>query len=71
MSLINRFNSEQGKILSKQINRLTLKQQRFIRKEGKIGKKGINFFYLSKEHHQQLFYMQPLLILEYQQRFYI
>jgi ribosomal protein S18 len=44
MSLINRFNSEQGKILSKQINRLTLKQQRFIRKEGKIGKKGINFF---------------------------
>jgi small subunit ribosomal protein S18 len=30
MSLINWFISEQGKILSRQINRLTLKQQRII-----------------------------------------
>nr|AZB83573.1 ribosomal protein S18 [Schizachyrium lomaense] len=30
MSLINRFISEQGKILSRRINRLTLKQQRLI-----------------------------------------
>ena len=30
MSLISRFISEQGKILSKRINRLTLKQQRLI-----------------------------------------
>nr|YP_009129799.1 ribosomal protein S18 [Vanilla planifolia]YP_009456252.1 ribosomal protein S18 [Vanilla pompona]AID52219.1 ribosomal protein S18 [Vanilla planifolia]AUJ22525.1 ribosomal protein S18 [Vanilla pompona]QII90243.1 ribosomal protein S18 [Vanilla planifolia] len=30
MSLINRFISEQGKILSRRVNRLTLKQQRFI-----------------------------------------
>ncbi|KAG4115490.1 hypothetical protein ERO13_D12G107900v2 [Gossypium hirsutum] len=30
MSLISRFISEQGKILSRQVNRLTLKQQRLI-----------------------------------------
>uniref|UniRef100_UPI0030DDDF6F ribosomal protein S18 n=1 Tax=Herniaria glabra TaxID=115624 RepID=UPI0030DDDF6F len=30
MSLISRFISEQGKILSRRINRLTLKQQRLI-----------------------------------------
>ena len=30
MSLISRFISEQGKILSRRVNRLTLKQQRFI-----------------------------------------
>nr|YP_009862076.1 ribosomal protein S18 [Viscum ovalifolium]QKV09901.1 ribosomal protein S18 [Viscum ovalifolium] len=30
MSLISRFISEQGKIFSRRINRLTLKQQRFI-----------------------------------------
>lgn len=30
MSLINRFISEQGKILSRRVNRLTLKQQRLI-----------------------------------------
>nr|QWL16806.1 ribosomal protein S18 [Plantago amplexicaulis] len=30
MSLINRFVSEQGKILSRRVNRLTLKQQRLI-----------------------------------------
>ncbi|KAJ8761699.1 hypothetical protein K2173_004475 [Erythroxylum novogranatense] len=30
MSLISRFISEQGKILSRLVNRLTLKQQRFI-----------------------------------------
>nr|QWL16720.1 ribosomal protein S18 [Plantago afra]QWL16891.1 ribosomal protein S18 [Plantago indica] len=30
MSLINRFVSEQGKILSRRVNRLTLKQQRKI-----------------------------------------
>nr|YP_010471820.1 ribosomal protein S18 [Nervilia fordii]UVG41177.1 ribosomal protein S18 [Nervilia fordii] len=30
MSLISRFISEQGKILSRRTNRLTLKQQRFI-----------------------------------------
>nr|YP_009569376.1 ribosomal protein S18 [Cyathula capitata]YP_010481556.1 ribosomal protein S18 [Cyathula officinalis]QBC67319.1 ribosomal protein S18 [Cyathula capitata]UVU19798.1 ribosomal protein S18 [Cyathula officinalis]WDW20650.1 ribosomal protein S18 [Cyathula officinalis] len=30
MSLISRFISEQGKILSKRVNRLTLKQQRLI-----------------------------------------
>nr|YP_010121584.1 ribosomal protein S18 [Pinguicula alpina]QRE78639.1 ribosomal protein S18 [Pinguicula alpina] len=29
MSLISRFISEQGKILSRRVNRLTLKQQRF------------------------------------------
>jgi ribosomal protein S18 len=44
MSLINQFVSEQGKILSTRINRLTLKQQRFIRKESKMGKRGIGFF---------------------------
>nr|YP_010575679.1 ribosomal protein S18 [Xylanche himalaica]UZN42913.1 ribosomal protein S18 [Xylanche himalaica] len=30
MSLISQFISEQGKILSRQVNRLTLKQQRLI-----------------------------------------
>nr|YP_009693247.1 ribosomal protein S18 [Saussurea leontodontoides]YP_009693682.1 ribosomal protein S18 [Saussurea hookeri]YP_010183105.1 ribosomal protein S18 [Saussurea talungensis]YP_010734072.1 ribosomal protein S18 [Saussurea stella]YP_010960156.1 ribosomal protein S18 [Saussurea orgaadayi]QEH59982.1 ribosomal protein S18 [Saussurea leontodontoides]QEH60418.1 ribosomal protein S18 [Saussurea hookeri]QVE47716.1 ribosomal protein S18 [Saussurea talungensis]WEG93795.1 ribosomal protein S18 [Saussurea st len=30
MSLISRFISEQGKILSRRVNRLTLKQQRLI-----------------------------------------
>ena len=30
MSLINQFISEQGKILSRRVNRLTLKQQRLI-----------------------------------------
>ncbi|KAH1114275.1 hypothetical protein J1N35_007653 [Gossypium stocksii] len=30
MSLVNRFISEQGKILSRRVNRLTLKQQRLI-----------------------------------------
>nr|YP_010982143.1 ribosomal protein S18 [Habropetalum dawei]UZP15868.1 ribosomal protein S18 [Habropetalum dawei] len=30
LSLISRFISEQGKILSRQVNRLTLKQQRLI-----------------------------------------
>uniref|UniRef100_A0ACD5W9K6 Uncharacterized protein n=1 Tax=Avena sativa TaxID=4498 RepID=A0ACD5W9K6_AVESA len=30
MSLVNRFISEQGKILSRRINKLTLKQQRLI-----------------------------------------
>ena len=30
MGLISRFISEQGKILSRRVNRLTLKQQRFI-----------------------------------------
>nr|AHA12860.1 ribosomal protein S18 [Maranta leuconeura] len=30
ISLISRFISEQGKILSRQVNRLTLKQQRLI-----------------------------------------
>jgi small subunit ribosomal protein S18 len=30
MSLISRFISEQGKILSRQVNRLNLKQQRLI-----------------------------------------
>lgn len=30
ISLINRFISEQGKILSRRVNRLTLKQQRLI-----------------------------------------
>ena len=30
MSLISRFISEQGKILSRRVNRLILKQQRFI-----------------------------------------
>nr|UTM97833.1 ribosomal protein S18 [Sonerila nervulosa] len=30
MSLISRFFSEQGKILSRRVNRLTLKQQRLI-----------------------------------------
>lgn len=30
MSLISRFISEQGKIFSRRVNRLTLKQQRFI-----------------------------------------
>nr|YP_009183011.1 ribosomal protein S18 [Plantago maritima]ALJ78272.1 ribosomal protein S18 [Plantago maritima]QWL15796.1 ribosomal protein S18 [Plantago alpina] len=30
MSLISRFVSEQGKILSRRVNRLTLKQQRLI-----------------------------------------
>jgi ribosomal protein S18 len=39
MSLISRFISEQGKILSSQINRLTLKQQQFIRKDKKNGKR--------------------------------
>ncbi|KAM0065979.1 30S ribosomal protein S18 [Helianthus debilis subsp. tardiflorus] len=32
MSLISRFISEQGKILSRRVNRLTLKQQRLINK---------------------------------------
>jgi hypothetical protein len=58
MSLINWFISEQGKILSRQINRLTLKQQWFIRKERKL-EKGHQLFYLSKEHYQQRFYMDP------------
>jgi hypothetical protein len=26
-----------------------------------MGKKDIGFFYLSKEHYQQQFYMEPLL----------
>nr|YP_009669092.1 ribosomal protein S18 [Guaiacum angustifolium]QCW94090.1 ribosomal protein S18 [Guaiacum angustifolium] len=30
MSLMNRFLSEQGKILSRRVNRLTLKQQRLV-----------------------------------------
>jgi ribosomal protein S18 len=38
MSLINQFISEQGKILTRRINRLTLKQQRFIKKERKLEK---------------------------------
>jgi small subunit ribosomal protein S18 len=44
MSLINSFISEHGKILSRRINRLTLKQQCFISKERKMGKKGIKLF---------------------------
>jgi ribosomal protein S18 len=44
MSLINRLISEQGKILSRQINRLTLKEQRFLRKEREMGINGIRFF---------------------------
>jgi hypothetical protein len=43
-----------------------LKQQRFIRKERKIGKKGHQIFYLSKEHSQQRFYIEPLLIAHQQ-----
>jgi ribosomal protein S18 len=43
MSLINQFISEQGKILSRRINRLTLKQQHSIRKE-KMRKKDNEFF---------------------------
>ena len=38
-SLINVFTSEQGKILSRRINRLTIKQQRLIRQERKMGKR--------------------------------
>nr|YP_010567166.1 ribosomal protein S18 [Vallisneria denseserrulata x Vallisneria spiralis]UZC33388.1 ribosomal protein S18 [Vallisneria denseserrulata x Vallisneria spiralis] len=30
MSLMNKFISRQGKILSRQVNQLTLKQQRFV-----------------------------------------
>jgi ribosomal protein S18 len=45
MTLINRFISEQEKILSRRINRLTLKQQRFIRKE-KNGKKASDFLFV-------------------------
>jgi hypothetical protein len=43
-----------------------LKQQRFIRKERKMGKKGHRIFYLSKEHYQQWFYIEPLLIVHQQ-----
>jgi ribosomal protein S18 len=69
MSLINRLISEQGKILSRKINRLTLKQKQFIRNERKL-EKGYHIFYLSKEHYPQWFYMEPLLIV-HQQRFYV
>jgi small subunit ribosomal protein S18 len=67
MSLSNQFISEQGNILSRRINRLTLKQQRFIRKERKMEKR-VSYSYLSKEHYQQRFYMEPQLIV-HQQRF--
>jgi ribosomal protein S18 len=45
MTLINRFISEQGKILSRQIN-ITLKQQRFIIKERKMGKMASDFLFV-------------------------
>jgi hypothetical protein len=44
-----------------------LKQKRFIRKERKMGKKGHQIFYLSKEYYQQWFYMEPLMIVHQQQ----
>jgi hypothetical protein len=58
MSLINQFISEQGKILSRRINRLTLKQQQFIRHRNNND--------LSKEHYQQRFYMELMLIVHHQ-----
>jgi ribosomal protein S18 len=44
--VFNQFISEQGKILTTRINRLTFKQQRFIRKERKIKKKASNFLFV-------------------------
>jgi ribosomal protein S18 len=46
MSLINQFISEQEKILSKRINRLPLKQQRFIRKERQMEKRASDFLFV-------------------------
>jgi ribosomal protein S18 len=46
MSLINQFIGEQGKILSRRINRLTLKQQRFIRKERQMEKRASGFLFV-------------------------
>jgi ribosomal protein S18 len=46
MSLINQFIRKQGKILSRRITRLTLKQQQFIRKERKTGKRALCFLFV-------------------------
>jgi ribosomal protein S18 len=46
MSLINQFIRKQGKILSRRITRLTLKQQQFIRKERKTRKRALCFLFV-------------------------
>jgi hypothetical protein len=81
MSLINRFISEEEKILSRQINRLTLKQQRFIRKE-KLGKRASDFLSVKKTLSAALLHgtvvdsplttatYEPLLMYKLQQQFH-
>ncbi|KAK3143201.1 hypothetical protein QOZ80_4BG0359900 [Eleusine coracana subsp. coracana] len=62
MSLINQFISEQGKILSRRINRLTLKQQRLITlaiKQARI----LSFLPFRKYENEKQFQAQSISII--------
>ncbi|GJN40433.1 hypothetical protein PR202_gb29642 [Eleusine coracana subsp. coracana] len=63
MSLINRFISEQGKILSRRINRLTLKQQRLITLAIKKQARILSFLPFRNYENEKQFQAQSISII--------